>query len=98
MSRAQQWPVCVIARHVAAGHLGTLEMAKVVVDGDDLPPLTLEAIDQMNAERARKHPDCSKGEVLGLLRENGEGLVASLQRLSDADLDRNGALPATGAR
>ena len=55
VSLAEQWPVGVIARHFAAGHLGVLHLAKMIVESKKLPPLTMEAIDQANAEHARDH-------------------------------------------
>lgn len=96
VSSAEQWPVGVVARHFAAGHLGALELAKMIVAGTELPPLTREAIDQSNAEHAREHADSSKAEVLGFLRENGSAFAATLPGLSDDDLDRTGDLPAAG--
>ena len=92
----EQWPVGVVARHVAAGHYRAVGLAKMIVAGKELPELTDEAIDQSNAQHADKHADCTKEEVLGLLRENGTSLVDFVTELDDADLDRTGQLPLVG--
>jgi hypothetical protein len=92
----EQWPVGVVARHVAAGHYRAVGLAKMIVAGKELPELTDEAIDQSNAQHADKHAGCTKEEVLGLLRENGTSLADFVAELDDADLDRTGQLSAVG--
>jgi hypothetical protein len=92
----EQWPVGVVARHVAAGHYRAVGLAKMIVSGKALPELTNEAIDQSNAQHAEKHAGCTKEEVLGLLRENGSSLVDFVSELDDADLDRTAQLTLVG--
>jgi hypothetical protein len=92
----EQWPVGVVARHVAAGHYRAVGLAKMIVAGKELPELTDETIDQSNAQHADKHANCTKEEVLGLLRENGTSLAGFVTELDDADLDRAGQLAVVG--
>jgi hypothetical protein len=92
----EQWPVGVVARHVAAGHYRAVGLAKMIVTGKELPELTDETIDQSNAQHADKHANCTKEEVLGLLRENGTSLAGFVTELDDADLDRAGQLAVVG--
>ena len=92
----EQWPVGVVARHVAAGHYRAVGLAKMIVAGKELPELTNEAIDQSNAQHADKHAGCTKEEVLGLLRENGTSLAKFMTELEDPDLDRTGELAVVG--
>jgi hypothetical protein len=92
----EQWPVGVVARHIAAGHYGALGMAKMIVDGKQLPELTPEAIDQGNAQHAQKHADCTKDEVLSILREKGPSSADYIAKLDDTDLDRTSNFPASG--
>ena len=92
----EQWPVGVVARHVAAGHYRAVGLAKMIVAGKDLPELTNEAIDQSNAQHAEKHTSCTKDEVLGLLQENGASIADFVTELDDADLDRTGQLSLAG--
>ena len=92
----EQWSVGVVARHLAAGHYGVLNLVKLVVSGEPLPDITMEAIDQMNAEHAEEHADCTRAEVLSLLRENGSSIAEYVAGLGDEDLDRAGHLVLLG--
>jgi hypothetical protein len=92
----EQWPVAVVARHIAASHYGTLGLIKMIVDGKHLPELTEEAINQANAQHAQKHVNCTKDEVLGLLREKGSSISGYVAGLGDADLDRTAHLSVAG--
>ena len=90
------WPINVVARHIAAGHYGALNLAKMIVAGESLPELSGEMIDQMNAQHAEKHTGCTKEEVLGYLRAKGSELADYVTGLSEDDLDRIGHLAAVG--
>jgi hypothetical protein len=92
----EQWAVAVVAHHVAAGHFGAIEFVKMIVAGEAIPEITMEVIDQMNAQHAREHAHCTQEEVLTLLRENGSAFASYLEGLSEADLDRTGYLAAIG--
>ncbi|UCD80308.1 MAG: DinB family protein [Desulfobacterales bacterium] len=92
----ENWPVGVIARHLAAGHYRALGLAKMIVEGKELPELSREGIDQANAQHAEKHAGCTKEEVLGLLRKNGSAIADYVAALDDADLDRTGHLALAG--
>jgi len=92
----EQWPVAVVARHVAASHFGALGLVKMIVAGEKLPDLTGAVIDQLNFKHAEKHRNCTRDEVLKTLRENGGSIVDSMAGLSDADLDRIGHVAAAG--
>ena len=92
----EQWAVGVVAHHIAAGHLGAIDFVKMIVDGEAIPEITMEAIDQMNAQHAKEHANCTKDEVLALLRENGSAFASYLEGLREADLARTGYLAAIG--
>ena len=92
----EQWAVAVVAHHVAAGHFGAIEFVKMIVAGEAIPEITMEVIDQMNAQHAREHAHCTQEEVLTLLRENGSAFAGYLEGLSEVDLDRTGYLAVTG--
>jgi hypothetical protein len=92
----EKWPVGVVARHIAAGHYSALGLAKMIVDGKQLPNLTQETIDQGNAQHAQKHANCTKDEVLGILREKGSSVADYVAGLDDADLDRTSNLSVAG--
>jgi hypothetical protein len=93
---SEDWTVGVVARHIGAGHYGIVEMVKMIVNGETLPDLTMDAIVQMANEHAGEHAECTKDEVRTILRENGEILTEYVAGLDDAELDRSGHLAATG--
>lgn len=90
------WPFGVVARHIAAGHYGALDLAKMIVAAEPLPDLTMEAIDRMNDQHAQKHADCTKAAVLDLLHQNGSSFASYVAGLSDSDLEQTGHLSAIG--
>ena len=93
----EDWGVGVTARHIGAGHYeGTVWLTKLIIDGEKLPELTREQIDEMANQHAREHANCTKAEVLELFRKDGEMLVAFAAGLGDAELDRTGYLAAIG--
>ena len=96
VTSGEQWPVGVSARHVAAGHYGALEFAKMIVAGETLPELTMDTIDQMNAKHAKEHTSCTKSEVVGLLKENGSSITSFVAELDDEKLDRTRHLEVVG--
>ena len=92
----EEWTVGVVAHHLAAGHFGALDLAEMIVAGEKLPQLSMEVIDQMNAQHAQEHGDCTRSEVLGILRDKGSAMADYVAGLGDADLDRTGHLAALG--
>lgn len=92
----EQWAVGVVAHHVAAGHFGAIDFVRMIVAGEAIPEITMETIDQMNAQHAKEHANCTTEEVLALLRKNGSAFAGYLEGLSEADLARTGYLAAIG--
>jgi DinB superfamily len=92
----EEWSVGVTARHIGAGHFGISNMAQMIVKGKDLPPLSMDQINEMSNQDARKHVECTKAEALELLRKNSAELAAFTSGLTDDELDRKGSMPAFG--
>ena len=90
------WTVGVVAHHVAAGHFGAIDFVRMIVAGEAIPEITMEVIDQMNAQHAKEHTNCTREEVLALLRKNGSAFAGYLEGLSEADLGRTSYLAAIG--
>ncbi len=82
------WSVGVVAHHVAEGHKAIAGLIQAAATGQPLPPLSMEALDQRNAEHARQHANCTKAETLELLRQNAAAAAATVRGLSDEQLDR----------
>ncbi len=92
----EDWPVGVTARHIGAGHYQVMAMAKMILNGEALPRMTADDITRLANEHARKHADCSKSEVLDVLRENGRKVVDFLASMDDSQIEKTGHLPAAG--
>ena len=92
----EEWTAGVTARHIGAGHFRIFELAGMIVQGKELPPLTIDQINAMSDKDSRAHSDCTRDETLEALRENGAQLVSFVSGLSDDELDRKGSMPAFG--
>ena len=92
----EEWTAGVTARHLGAGHFGIFGLAGMIVEGKELPPLTIDQINAMSDKDSRAHSDCTKDEALDALRKNGAELVAFVGGLSNDELDRKGSMPAFG--
>ena len=92
----ETWPVGVVARHVAEGHYSLLGFIQLIVAGQELPEMSMDAIDAMNEKHAAEHADCTREETLDALRSNGAELAGFVAGLSDADLACKGSMPAFG--
>lgn len=90
----EQWPVGATVYHMGAGHLAISDMARMIIRGEDLPPLTMDQVNAMSKKQALDHVDCTKAEALQTLRENAANMVAFTSGLSDDELDRKGSMPA----
>jgi hypothetical protein len=89
-TKPEGWPLCVVAHHVAESHGSIVGLAQAVATGQPVPPLTMEMIDQGNAQHAREHATAGKAETLRLLREGGTAAAGIVRGLSDEQLDRTG--------
>jgi hypothetical protein len=88
-TQSEQWSVGVVARHVADGHYGLLSFIQLMVAGEKLPEIDMDAIDQMSAQHAIDHANCTKAEVTDLLRKNGTAIVDYVAGLNEEDINRS---------
>ena len=93
---SEDWTVGVVARHIATGHYGVVDLVRMIIHGEKLPDLTMDDIVHMANEHARDHAECTKEEVKAILLENGEIIASYVAGLDDSKLDRIGHLVATG--
>ena len=92
----ENWPIGVVTRHMAGIHYSLVDLAKNLVAGVVLPEMSMEAIDALNAQHAEEHADCTKEEILGMLRDNGPSHTEFISGLSDEDLNKTAAFSLTG--
>ncbi len=89
--------VAVVASHVAGAYRAIVGWVQTIASAQQLPPLTIEIIDQLNAQHAERHPNPTKEEVVTALQRNGEAAAAMVRGLTDEQLDRKGAAPLFGS-
>jgi hypothetical protein len=92
------WPAVVTAHHLALSYQAIAGLACNIANGQPLPPLTFEMLDQMNAEHAKAYADVSREETLAVMRREGAAAAASVRALSDEQLDRSAALEFVGGQ
>ena len=90
----ETWSVGVVAHHVAESHAGIARIIQTIAAGQPLPNITMEIIDQRNAQHAKEQANCTKQETLDLIRQNGASAAATVRGLSDEQLQRSGTLRA----
>ena len=88
ITSAEQWSVGIVARHIAAAHYSVIGWVKLIMADQPLPPITMKAIHQMNAEHAKEHADCTQAEVLQLLQKQGKKITNVISGLNDDTLDK----------
>ena len=92
----EEWSVGVTARHIGAGHFEAIGLAEMIITGQKLPELTMEDFRQMGNQHAREHANCTREEVLAILRKNGAAAADFVVGKTDAELDRQAFLSVTG--
>jgi hypothetical protein len=89
----EQRSVGTIAHHVAVSHMQVVGLAQAVGSGAQIPPITMEMIDQGNAQHASQNPSPSREEVLSLLRQDGEKAAGVIRSMTDDQLSKTAKLP-----
>ncbi len=92
----EDWPVGVTARHIGAAHYQAFSMAEKVLREESLPEMSMEDLIRSANLHAQEHADCTKSEVLQVLRQNGKRVIDMVSSLTDADLEKKGYMPLIG--
>lgn len=83
--------VGVVVYHIAVGHGIIGEQIEALAQGVAPPNrgiATAEDAARFNAEQAEEHVDCTRDEVIDLLRRNGAAVAAMLCGLTDIQLQQ----------
>jgi hypothetical protein len=91
------WRVGVAAHHIAVSHEPVAGLAYLIATGAELPPLTMEMFNHMNAQHAVEHANVSKAAALEGLAQGGAKAVAIVGGLNDEQLDHTAHVAAFGA-
>ena len=92
VTTAEKWSVGVTAHHVAQSHEMLAGLAKRVAEGQPLPGITMEMLDQANARHAAEHANCTKPETLALHQKGAAAAAGLVRGLSDEQLGRSATL------
>jgi len=90
LTAAENWPVGVVAHHIATSHEGIGGILKALADGKPGPNIPKEALDAMNATHAREHANCTKAETIALHKQGAAAAAAVVRGLSDDQLAKSG--------
>jgi hypothetical protein len=82
------WPAGVAAHHLAESAPQVAGLVQMIAQGQDLPPLTQDMLDQMNAQHAAQFAGCDKQETIRLLDKNTTDVEQILRGLSDEQVDK----------
>lgn len=94
--KGEEWSVGVVARHIGAGHYGSIELAKMMIAGSPMPEFSEAQLSEMANSHAEKHADCTREEVLSILESKGRKLVDYVAGLSDDDLSSSAHIAGFG--
>ena len=92
VTTAEQWSVGVTAHHIAVSHELIAGIIKTLAEGQPGPNISMDVIHQMNAKHAQDHATCTKTETLAAHKQGAAAAAAVVRGLSDAQLDRAGAV------
>ncbi len=83
-----QHTVGVVVHHVASAYPIEISLARILASGSAIVEASWDAIDQANAQHAKKHATVGKQETLELLRRNSKVAADSVREMTDEELDR----------
>jgi len=78
----------VVVHHVASVYPVEIQLAQTLAGGKPVTGITMDTIDEMNADHAKANDAVTKEPTLDLLRRNSAAAAAAIRALSDEDLDR----------
>lgn len=94
---AEQCTVAALACHIADSYSGLLDnLVKPIVEGREGPRFSPADLARWNAAAAKENAAQPKAVVLERLRTQAPPVIAYLRDLSEADLQRSGAVPMGG--
>jgi hypothetical protein len=84
--------VGVLVHHVASVYPLEVDLARELAAGKPIP-VTLEAVNQGNAQHALEHPAVDKEETIALLRTNSKMAADRVREFTDEELDNAAQVP-----
>ena len=92
VTEAEKWTVGVTAHHLARGLEAVAGIIKGLVDGHSPANFTTGMLDQMNAQHAKEHANCTKVETAAILKDGAVKAASVIRGLSDDQLAKSGVV------
>jgi hypothetical protein len=92
VTEAEKWTVGVTAHHLAGGLEAVSGIVTGIVAGKSPDNFTMGMLDQMNAQYAKEHANCTKAETAVLLKKGAATAAATVRGLSDEQLAKSGVV------
>jgi hypothetical protein len=92
VTAAEKWPVGVTAHHLAGAFEPVAGLITAIVSGQLPGGFSRTMLDEMNAQHARDHANCTKAETIALLKKGVPTAAAVVRGLSDDQLAKSGAV------
>jgi hypothetical protein len=90
VTEAEKWTVGVTVHHLAGGLEAVAGIITGIVAGHAPGNFTMGMLDQMNAQHAKEHANCTKAETAALLKKGSATAAAVVRGLSDDQLAKSG--------
>jgi hypothetical protein len=82
----------VTAHHFAVALEPVSQLVKAVAAGQSPGKVTRAMLDEMNAQHAKDHANCTKAETINLLEKGAVSTAAVIRGLSDDQLAKSGTV------
>jgi hypothetical protein len=92
VTEAEKWPVGVTAHHLAGAFEPVAGIVTSIVSGQSMGNFTSGMLDEMNAQHAKEHANCTKAETAALLQKGTATAAAVVRGLSDDQLAKSGVV------
>ena len=92
VTKAEGWTVGVTAHHLAGAFEAVAGIVAAVASGQWRGNFSRKMLDDMNAQHAKEHADCTKAETIALHNKGAAAAAAVLRGLSDEQLAKTGTV------
>jgi hypothetical protein len=88
--------VNVVAHHIAESHETLANLIHTIANGGQVPVITADFVNGLNADHANRAAECQKDETLELARTGGVQAASMLRTLAEEQFARTAVMPAAG--
>jgi hypothetical protein len=92
VTEAEKWPVGVTAHHLAGALEAVSGLVMALANGQPPGGLSVDMLNELNAQHAREFAHCTKAETIELHRRGTATAAAAIRSLHDEQLERSGVV------